>query len=132
MFPILFPRRVRNDPRKSGLPDLRIFDCRSRASPRSVSAAHHTAVKLAQTAYTCLRCAALRPGHEFPVPAQAGTHIPEAGVVWVPASAGTTGEVTQAGKRKFVPAFRFAPCGLPGNAHSQRMGGAYRIPPAFH
>jgi hypothetical protein len=35
---------VSNDPRKSGLPDLRIFDCRSRVDPRSVSAAHHSAL----------------------------------------------------------------------------------------
>src|SRR5437016_11947226 len=28
-------------PRKSGMPDLRAFKCRSRVNPRSVSAAHH-------------------------------------------------------------------------------------------
>jgi hypothetical protein len=42
--PLVRDRReggVCNGPRKSGLPDLRIFDCRSRVDPRSVSAAHH-------------------------------------------------------------------------------------------
>src|SRR5262249_35052563 len=48
-------RRItaRNDPRKSGLPDLRAFERRSRVNPRSVSAAHHSASLHA----------ALRPGH---------------------------------------------------------------------
>src|SRR6266540_467187 len=32
-----------DDPRKSGMPDLRAFKCRSRVNPRSVSAAHHFA-----------------------------------------------------------------------------------------
>src|SRR6266545_2817473 len=44
----------RNGPRKSGLPDLRMFEGRSRVNPRSVSAAHR---------YASLH-AALRPGHE--------------------------------------------------------------------
>ena len=43
-----------NGPRKSGLPDLRVFERRSRVNPRSVSAAHHSA----------MLHAALRPGHE--------------------------------------------------------------------
>jgi hypothetical protein len=33
-----------NGPRKSGLPDLRVFERRSRVNPRSVSAAHHSAM----------------------------------------------------------------------------------------
>jgi hypothetical protein len=36
---------VCNGPRKSVLPDLRIFERRSRVSPRSVSAAHHSALR---------------------------------------------------------------------------------------
>jgi hypothetical protein len=39
---------VCDGPRKSGLPDLRAFECRSRVNPGSVSAAHHFVLRCAR------------------------------------------------------------------------------------
>src|ERR1700724_4733513 len=50
MAPLIRDRHGRNDPRKSDLPDLRAFERRSRVKPRSVSAAHHNAIKCTQIA----------------------------------------------------------------------------------
>src|SRR5258708_36715406 len=41
-----------NGPRKSGLPDLRAFERRSRVNPRSVSAAHHFVLRCARDTAT--------------------------------------------------------------------------------
>ena len=46
---------VWNDPRKSGSPELRAITCRCRASPRSVSAAHHSALRAPCCTPTSLR-----------------------------------------------------------------------------
>src|SRR6266540_5151333 len=48
-------------PRKSGMPDLRAFKCRSRVNPRSVSAAHHfTSLHFTSLHFTSLHFTSLR------------------------------------------------------------------------